>query len=78
MPRYTLFRSEAAETDEGAVETFRNDARVHVLAEQPGMLLLETTEEVAQEWRPRLQWKLQLERRAKIPDPRPKLRVRVG
>jgi hypothetical protein len=53
----------------------RSDSRVKIIDELPRLLLIDAPEEVAAEWLARLPgWKLQREQRAKIPDPRPKLK----
>ncbi len=53
----------------------RSDSRVKIIDELPRMLLIDASEEVATEWAARLPgWKLQRDQRAKIPDPRPKLK----
>jgi hypothetical protein len=76
MPRYTLHQPKSDEAAGADVPAdLRSDDRVSVLAEMPRMLLIECPAEVAQEWLARMPgWKLQEERRAKIPDPRPKLK----
>ena len=52
----------------------RSDARVAIVDEMSRLLLIECPEEVAKEWLARMPgWKMQQERRAKVPDPRPKL-----
>ena len=46
-----------------------------LFAEMPRLLLIDCPEEVAEEWLARMPgWKMQQERRAKVPDPRPKLK----
>lgn len=84
MPRFILHRSKGAprlrpedsESPEVEVpEDLRTDPRVTIIDEMPRLLLIECPEEAADEWQARMpDWKLQQEHRAKIPDPRPKLR----
>ena len=53
----------------------RSDPRVTIIDEMPRLLLIECPEEAATEWIAHMQgWKLQKEHRAKIPDPRQKLK----
>ena len=77
MPRYTLHLPKApdAAADGDAAAGLGSDPRVKVIAEMPRMLLIDCPEEVAKEWLARMPgWKMQPERRAKVPDPRPKLK----
>jgi len=75
MPRFTLHQPKsttAAETDVPA--SLRSDNRVTIIDEMPRLLLIDCAEDVAEEWLDRMPgWKMQLERRVKVPDPRPKL-----
>ena len=53
----------------------RCDARVKIIDEAPRLLLIESTEEAAAEWHEQMPgWKMQKEQRAKMPDPRPRLK----
>lgn len=77
MPRYTLHQphSSAAAMGEDVTEELRSDQRVAIIAEMPRLILLDCSEAVAREWLARMPgWKMQQERRAKVPDPRPKLK----
>jgi len=75
MPRYTLHRSPGLAAVAGVPEELRRDARVRPIGELPQMLLIETSPEVADEWASKMEgWKLSMEQRAKVPDPRPKLK----
>lgn len=76
MPRYTLHqpKSSDAAADGDVPSGLRTDPRVAIIAEMPRLLLIDCPEEVAEEWLARMpEWKIQQERRAKVPDPRPKL-----
>ena len=75
MPRYTLHQPKSAATAGGDVPAgLRSDDRVTVIDEMPRLLLIDCSEDVAEEWLVRMPgWKMQQERRAKVPDPRPKL-----
>jgi hypothetical protein len=77
MPRYTLRLPKAA-ADAAAGDAppdLRSDPRVTVIAEMPRMLLIDCPADVAEDWAGRMPgWTLQEERRAKVPDPRPKLK----
>jgi hypothetical protein len=77
MPRYTLHLPKSADTAAGGnvPADLRSDDRVTIVAEMPGLLLIDAPEVVAEEWVARMPgWKMQQERRAKVPDPRPKLK----
>jgi hypothetical protein len=75
MPRYTLHRPADADAETGALEELRRDARVRLVGELPRMLLIESSPAVADEWASKMKgWKLALEQRARLPDPRPKLK----
>jgi hypothetical protein len=77
MPRYTLHqpKSSAAAADTEVPPGLRLDDRVAIIAEMPRLLLIDCRKEVAEEWLTQMPgWKLQEERRAKVPDPRPKLK----
>jgi hypothetical protein len=89
MPRFTLHRPknqtkspqlesparEAEPAENDPTEALRSDPRVKIIDEMPRLLLIECPEEVAAEWLAQMPgWKLQEEHRAKIPDPRPKLK----
>jgi hypothetical protein len=64
---------ESAKSD--VPEGLRSDPRVTIIDEMPRLLLIECPEETAAEWLERMPgWKLQPERRAKVPDPRPRLK----
>ena len=53
----------------------RRDARVKIIDEAPRLLLIEAVEEAAAEWLEQMPgWKMQKEQRAKIPDPKPRLK----
>lgn len=76
MPRYTLFLPKSSDPAAGddVPAGLRSDERVKIIDEIPRLLLIEGSEEVAEEWLARMPgWKMQEERRAKVPDPRPKL-----
>ena len=78
MPRYTLHRSLDAGVETAVPEELRRDSRVRLIGELPRMLLIESSPEVAGEWASKMKgWKLSLEQRAKLPDPRPKLKRRL-
>lgn len=76
MPRYTLHQPKSADTGDGNVPAgLRSDDRVTIIAEMPRLLLIDSPKEVAEEWLARMPgWKMQQERQAKVPDPRPKLK----
>jgi hypothetical protein len=90
MPRFTLHRpkgvlnprdqdsTEAAQPSAPADEVpqgLRTDPRVKIIDELPRLLLIECPEQAAREWLTQMPgWMLQPEQRAKIPDPRPKLK----
>lgn len=76
MPRYTLHQPKSSDAVAGGdvPAHLRSDNRVKIIAEMPRLLLIDCPEEVAEEWLARMPgWKMQQERRAKVPDPRPKL-----
>jgi hypothetical protein len=76
MPRFTLHqpKSSATAASGGVPADLRSDDRVTIIDEMPRLLLIDCSEEVAEEWLHRMPgWKMQQERRAKVPDPRPKL-----
>ena len=53
----------------------RADGRVTIIAEMPRLLLIDAPKEAAEEWLARMPgWQMQPERRAKVPDPRSKLK----
>ena len=75
MPRYTLHRSAGQAAAAAVPEELRRDSRVRLIGELPQMLLIESSPEVADEWASKMEgWKLAAEQRAKVPDPRPKLK----
>jgi hypothetical protein len=76
MPRYTLHLPKSSAAADGNVPaSLRSDPRVEIIAEMPRLLLIDCPEAVAREWLDRMPgWKMQEERRAKVPDPRPKLK----
>jgi hypothetical protein len=76
VPRFT-FRRALAEGEKAVIpEELRKDSRVRIIGEMPRMLLFESPAEVAEEWAHHLKgWKLDIERRARIPDARPKLKA---
>jgi hypothetical protein len=78
MPRYTLHLPKSSDTAGGDVPAgLRSDPRVKVIDEMPRLLLIESSEEVAREWLDRMPgWKMRQERRANVPDPRPKVKSR--
>lgn len=77
MPRYTLHRS-GSTVVETVPEELRRDSRVRLIGELPRMLLIESSPDVAGEWAAKMKgWKLSLDRCAKVPDPRPKLKRRL-
>lgn len=76
VPRYTLHqpKSPDAAAGEAPPAGLRADGRVTVIDEMPRLLLIDCPEAVAEEWLAQMPgWKMQQERRAKAPDPRPKL-----
>ena len=76
MSRFILHqpKSFAAAASGGVPAALRSDDRVTIIDEMPRMLLIDCSEEVAEEWLARMPgWKLQQENRAQVPDPRPKL-----
>ena len=75
MPRYTLHQPKSSATASGDVPAdLRSDDRVAIIDEMPRLLLIECPKEVADEWLARMPgWKMQEERRAKVPDSRPNL-----
>jgi hypothetical protein len=87
MPQFTLFRSNEARdgnlaarsaqsTADEVPDRLRSDRRVTIIDEMPRMLLIDCPTEVANEWLAQMPGvKLQPERRARIPDPRPKLKA---
>ena len=78
MPRYTFHRPADAAMQTVVPDGLRQDARVRVIGEMSRMLLIESSEDVAGEWAAKLPgWKLSSEQRAKVPDPRPKLKRRL-
>lgn len=59
-------------------EGLRTDSRLKLLGELPRMLLIECSQQLAEEWLAKMPgWVLKQEQKAKIPDPRPKLRKRM-
>jgi hypothetical protein len=89
MPRFTLHRPktlspaepagaitrEAQSASDYVPEGLRTDTRVQIIDEMPRLLLIECPEEAAAEWLAQMPgWKLERERRVKVPDPRPKLK----
>ena len=76
MPRFTLHQPEQAAGEGGDVPAgLRADGRVKIIDEVARLLLIDCPREVAEEWLGRMPgWKLQEERRAKVPDARPKLK----
>ena len=76
MPRYTLHRPKSSDAAADEVPAgLRADDRVAIVAEMPRMLLIDCPREVAEEWQARMPgWTMQPERKAKVPDPRPKLK----
>ncbi len=76
--RYTLRRSLGAAEAAGLPPALSSDVRVRIIERLPRVLLLETTPEVAEEWKGKLgSWTLLPEATASVPDPRPSLRVRL-
>ena len=77
MPRFTLHQPKPVDTlmASGVVPpSLRSDDRVTIIDEMPRLLLIDCPEEVAKHWLDRMPgWKMQQERRAQVPDPRPKL-----
>ncbi len=76
MPRYTLHqpKSSGAAADGEVPAGLRADDRVTIIDEMPRLLQIDCPEAVAEEWLVRMPgWKMQQERRAKVPDARPKL-----
>ncbi len=72
MARFTLYRSDAAQTSD-VTETIRATG-ARVIASKPGLALIETTDAVAAQLREALRdWKVTKEVTAKIPDVRPKV-----
>lgn len=84
LSRFTFYQSrqtpDAVEIPQDVVsQKLRGDDRLKIIGEMPRMLLIECEEEVANEWAQQLSdWVLQPERRASIPDPRPKLKRKTG
>jgi len=78
MPRFTLHQPKPADASAAGGEVpagLRSDERVKIIDETPRLLLIDCPEEVAEQWLARMPgWKMQPERRAKVPDPRPKLK----
>lgn len=77
MPRYMLHLPKSSDAAAGGdiPAGLLSDDRVAIIAEMPRLLLIDCPEEVAEEWLARMPgWKLQQEYRAKVPDPRPKLK----
>jgi hypothetical protein len=77
MARFVLQqpKSSATAADGGVPAALRRDERVTIIDEMPRLLLIDCSEEVAEEWLERMPgWTMQREHRAKVPDPRPKLR----
>ena len=76
MPRYTLHQPKASEFTAGGSPPagLRSDDRVTIVDEMPRLLLIDCPQDVAEEWLVRMPgWKMQQDRRAKVPDARPKL-----
>jgi len=78
MPRFTLHQpkpdNEAAAGGE-VPAGLRSDDRVKIIGEMPRLLLIDSPEEVAKHWLAKMPgWQMQPERRARVPDPRPKLK----
>jgi len=76
MSRFILHqpKSFAAAAGGGVPAALRSDDRVTIIDEMPRLLLIDCSEEVAEEWLERMPgWKLQQENRAQVPDPRPRL-----
>lgn len=77
MPRFTLHQPKSADASTASEEvpvSLRSDERVTIIDEMPRLLLIDCPEEVAKQWLARMPgWKMQQDRQAKIPDPRPKL-----
>jgi hypothetical protein len=77
MPRFTLHAPNPADGSQAAPVPvgLRDDGRVEIVDEMPRLLLVDCPENVAEEWIARMPgWQMQAERRAKVPDPRPKLK----
>jgi len=77
MPRFTLHQPKSTDASATSGEVpagLRSDDRVTIIDEMPRLLLIDSPVEVAEDWLARMPgWKMQQERRAKVPDPRPKL-----
>jgi len=77
MPRFTLHQPKSTDASATSAEVpagLRSDDRVTIIDEMPRLLLIDSPAEVAEDWLARMPgWKMQQERRAKVPDPRPKL-----
>lgn len=72
MARFTLYRGISAKIDD-ATEAIRSSG-ARVISAKPGLALIETTDDVADQLREILcDWKVTKEVMAKIPSPRPKL-----
>ncbi len=78
MPRFTLHQPKPIDTTAANGEVpdgMRSDDRVKIIDEMPRLILIDGPEEVAREWLAQMPgWKMQQEQRAKVPDPRPKLK----
>jgi hypothetical protein len=75
MPRFTLYRGEAA-PEQDATDEIRS-AGAQVIAARPGLALIEATEEMAESLRTRLKdWRVTKESHAKQNPPRPKVGTR--
>ena len=76
MPRFTLHQPKSSDAAAGGEVPagLRSDDRVTIIDEMPRLLLIDCSQDVAEEWLVRMPgWQMQVERRAKVPDPRPKL-----
>lgn len=71
MPRFTLYRSESAPEQDATEQIQSVGARI--IAERPGLALIETTDEGAEQLRGRLRnWKVTKEALARQNPPRPR------
>ncbi len=75
MPRFTLHQPKSPAAASGDVPAgLRSDDRVTIIDEMPRLLLIDCPADVAEEWLDRMPgWKMQHERRANVPDLRPRL-----
>lgn len=85
MPRFTLHRASSLAAQNAPLaespqipEGLKTDSRLQLLGELQHMVLIECPQRVAEEWLAKMPgWVLQPEKKAFIPDPRPKLKKRL-